>query len=232
MEDITNQLNAVVQSLHGLIEPQIFTEVPVSADTTALLLIDIQHLLRAENYAELIGMAGLPKAAGEALLAVVDRNLDATLANIAKLLARCRTRGIRPIHIGLGAQLADGQDTGLLHTMADVQNRPGMREIEFLPETAPIEGEIVLRKTCSGIHVGTGIDRLLRNLHIDNVIVTGFYTDQCISTSVRDLADLNYRVILPTDAVGALSPQRHENALESLRVYAYTETTQGLLGRI
>ncbi len=90
----------------------------------------------------------------------------------------------------------------------------------------------MLRKTCSGIHVGTGIDRLLRNLHIENVIVTGFYTDQCISTSVRDLADLNYRVILPTDAVGALSPQRHENALESLRVYAYTETTQELLGRI
>lgn len=232
MQDIPVQLNAVVQALHDLVEPQIFKQVPVSPDTTALLLIDIQHLLRAENYRDLIGLAGLPAGVGEALLQQVDRNLGATLHNIQQLLVRCRVRGIRPIHIGLGAHLADGSDTGLLHTMAGVQNRPGMREIEFLPETAPLPGEIVLRKTCSGIHVGTGIDRLLRNLHIDSVIVTGFYTDQCISTSVRDLADLNYRVILPIDAVGALSPERHANALQSLRVYASTESTQSLLDRI
>lgn len=72
---------------------------------------------------------------------------------------------------------------------------PGSPDSAFLPQAAPVGGG-VLTKTCSGIHVGTQIDQVLRNLGVDKVIMAGFYTDQCISTSVRDLADIGYRVSL------------------------------------
>jgi hypothetical protein len=95
------------------------------------------------------------------------------------------------------------------------------------------DGEIVLTKTCSGIYVGTPIDRVLRNLGIVNVIVTGFYTDQCVSTSVRDLSDLGYRVAIIDDAVAAMSRERHEMAMNGIgNIYARKESTAELLARL
>lgn len=226
------QLNALVQALHDLVEPQIFKPLPLGRDNTALLLIDIQDMLRADNYRGLISALGGDPARYEDLLSLLDSHLDATLANIAAILKKCRETGIPPIHIKIETLLPDGRDNGSLHAGAGVQLLPGSPGAAIMPQAAPAAGEIVLTKTCSGIHVGTNIDRILRNLGIRHVIVCGFHTDQCISSSVRDLADLGYQVVLPGDAVCALSPQRHENALQSLRVYALVESTDSLLKRL
>ena len=81
--------------------------------------------------------------------------------------------------------------------------------------------------------MGTPVDRILRNLRIKNIIVVGFYTDQCVSTSVRDLADLGYAVDLIEDATAAMSPERTEHTLEGIRrIYANAETTEELLARL
>lgn len=226
------QLNALVQSLHDLVEPQLFPPVPLKAENTALLLIDIQQMLRAEYYRELIRSLGMDPAPYEGLLRLLDSHLDGALSNIAALLKACRERGIVPIHIKIETLLKDGRDNGALHAGAGVFLPPGAPGAAILPQAAPLPGEIVLTKTCSGIHVGTGIDRILRNLGIQNTIICGFHTDQCLSTSIRDLADLGYRVILPEDAACALSPERHSNALQSLKVYARVESTQSLLERL
>ena len=109
---------------------------------------------------------------------------------------------------------------------------PGSDGTAFLPQTAPKDGEIVLSKTCSGIHVGTQIDRILRNLGIEYVFVVGFYTDQCVSTSVRDLSDLGYVVALIDDATAALSRVRYEKALDGIwKIYANAESTDAFLAR-
>ena len=124
----------------------------------------------------------------------MGENIEAALDNINKILTKCREKGIRPIHIHIQSYLPDAKDTGRLHTSAGMFYPPTAQETVFCEKAKPLDGEIVLQKTCSGIHVGTPIDRILRNLNIKNVIVTGFYTDQCFSTSVRDLADLGYAV--------------------------------------
>lgn len=226
------RLNDLVQTLHDLVEPQVHKPQPLHADDTVLVLIDIQQMLRACNYRELIGAFLEEPWRYEGLLRLLDEQLDHALANIAAILKACRDGGIIPIHIKIEAMLPEGRDNGNLHARAGVMLPPGSPGAAFMPQAAPLPDEIVLRKTCSGIHVGTNIDRLLRNMGIRNVIVCGFHTDQCVSTSVRDLADLGYNVILPSDACCALSPQRHENALQSLRVYALVEGAESLLARL
>lgn len=232
MPSDTEALNALVQTLHDLVEPQIFKPLPLPPETTALLLIDIQQMLRADNYRALITSLGQDPAQYNSLLRLLDSHLDAALDNIAALLGKCRETGVIPIHIKIEALLVDGRDNGRLHSNAGVFLPPSDPGAAILPKAAPMNGEIVLTKTCSGIHVGTNIDRILRNLGIRNVVVCGFHTDQCLSTSVRDLADLGYHVVLPHDAACALSPQRHENALQSLRVYALVENTASVLKRL
>jgi nicotinamidase-related amidase len=163
----------------------------------------------------------------------MEEFVNGALGNIEKILAKCREKGIRPIHCKIQSYLNDAADTGRLHKSAGMLQPPGSRESHFLPQGAPLDGEIVLIKTCSGVHIGTPIDRILRNLSIKNLIVIGFYTDQCVSTSVRDFSDLGYSVALISDAVAAMSRERHDMAMNGIgNIYARSETTAELLSRL
>jgi len=208
---------------------------PISLDSadTALVIIDAQTSISQEYYTEEFKHFGMDVQALKPILDEMGKNLKATLANIEKILSACRGKGIRPIHGKIQAYLQDAKDTGRLHASAGMLYPPGAPGTDFFPQTAPVEGEVVLTKTCSGIHIGTPIDRILRNLGIKRVIVAGFYTDQCVSTSVRDLSDLGYEVEIIEDAMNAMSPERHEKALLGIRkLYANSETTESLLSRL
>lgn len=163
----------------------------------------------------------------------LEENTNKALANIEMILGKCREKGIRPIHIRIQSMLPDAKDTGRLHSSAGMYYPPGGMASEFCDEAKPLDGEIILNKTCSGICVGTPIDRVLRNLQVKKVIVTGFYTDQCVSTSIRDLSDLGYEVDMIEDAMTAMSQERHDKALQSTKfIYANCETTDRLLERL
>ena len=60
--------------------------------------------------------------------------------------------------------------------------------------------EIVIPKTSSSLFNSTNIDYLLRNIGIEDLVVTGFLTDQCIDHTVKDAADRGYYVTCLTDA--------------------------------
>ena len=227
-------LNEFTRTYYAGLGTSVYADpVPISAQDTALVLIDIQECITKDYYVQSLTAMGVDT---EPLLGVLDlmqENIQQALDNIERLLAACREKAIAPIHVRIQSYQADGRDTGALHASAGMIYPPGSPAVGFLPQAAPKDGEVVLQKTCSGIHVGTHIDQVLRNMGIRNVIVVGFYTDQCISTSVRDLSDLGYRVDLISDAVGAMSPERHRNAMESIqKIYANSETTEELLNRL
>lgn len=207
--------------------------VPVSPENTALILIDVQNCLTKDYYMAAYQAAGYDLEPLMPALEELDAFVGRALENIGKVLAACRAKGIRPIHVKIESYLPDGADTGRLHATAGMCYPPSSPATQFIAPAIPLEGEIVLKKTCSGICVGTPVDRILRNLGVKNVIVVGFYTDQCVSTSVRDLADLGYAVDLIEDATAAMSPERTEHALEGIRrIYANAETTAELLARL
>ena len=111
----------------------------------------------------------------------------------------------------------EGRDVGRLHRLHKFIIPPGSVWAEFFDEVKPIEGEIVLTKTCSGAFVGTNLDRILRNMGIETLIVVGYYTDQCVETTVRDAADIGYYTILVEDACTTLTEELHNNAIKALK---------------
>ncbi|WP_125098833.1 cysteine hydrolase family protein [Leucobacter chromiireducens] len=228
------EVNALAEHYYGTLGAWGYAE-PLSLDTrdTVLLLVDVQEHLRKPAIVASLTATGLYRPELEPVLDAMEATLERALENVSAVLAKCREVGIRPVHAGIQALLADAADTGALHRAAGMLYPPGSPDSEFLAAAAPLPGEAVLTKTCSGVHVGTHIDQLLRNMGVRNVLVAGFYTDQCVSSSVRDLADLGYQVSLVEDAMGAMSPQRHAHALESIRkLYANSETTAELLVRL
>lgn len=227
-------LNEFVRNYYGGLSETVYADpLPLDAADTALVLIDIQKCISKDFYVEAFKGYGMEIEPIEPILDRMEDYLQQALGNVERVLNRCRDKGIRPVHVRIQSNLPGAEDTGALHASAGMFYPPGSVASEFLPQAEPRDDEIVLNKTCSGAVVGTHIDQVLRNLGIRNVIVVGFYTDQCISTSVRDLSDLGYKVSIVEDAVGAMSPERHEYALQGIRkIYANSETTDELVVRL
>lgn len=107
---------------------------------------------------------------------------------------------------------------------------PGDPLADIVPELAPLPDEIVFTKTTDSAVTGTNLRLTLFNMGIDTVVVTGVLTDQCVSGTVRSLADESFKVWLIEDACRASTEKIQENELEILNnIYCHVITTDELL---
>ena len=90
------------------------------------------------------------------------------------------------------------------------------KEAEILPELAPEGDELVISKVTSSAFHSTNIDRLLRNLGIRNLIITGVVTNGCVESTARSAAEYDYGTIVVEDATAAMAPQLHEHSILSM----------------
>jgi isochorismate hydrolase len=64
------------------------------------------------------------------------------------------------------------------------------------------------------VFVSTNLDYILRNCGVEQVVILGQLTDQCVESAVRDAADLGYLVWIVEDACAATSLDTHLNGLK------------------
>jgi len=70
--------------------------------------------------------------------------------------------------------------------------------------------------------MGTDLDLLLRGKRIANLVCCGVTTHCCVMSTVYTARNLDYRVLVPRDAVAAVSPAHQEAALLCMSdVFAY-----------
>lgn len=186
---------------------------------TALLCIDVQ------NY----GLTPKPTAAENARWEPFNRRMrEVVLPNLRALQDAFRARGIDVIHARIACLLDDGRDRSLSQKMPGWNNLlmpKRSEESQIAPEVAPAPGEIVVTKTTDSALTGTNLRLVLGNMGIRNVIVTGIYTDQCVSSTVRSLADESFNVIVVDDCCAAGTDALHRNELEIINmIYCHVLT--------
>lgn len=200
---------------------------------SALLLIDMQKLAGVDWIVEEAVKKGIAKDIAREVVAKMDKRIKKVLDNSKRILEACRKKGIEVIHVKIEAKTRNGRDVGRLHRLHNFIIPFGSTWAEFFEEVKPKGGEIILTKTCSGAFVGTDLDRILRNLGTETLIIVGFYTEQCVETAARDAADIGYNTILVEDACTTLTEEFHINAIETLRdMYVRVETTEGIMKEI
>jgi nicotinamidase-related amidase len=182
-------------------EPELIRE------QTALLCIDVQ------NY----GMVIHDEPAERERWAPFHSRMRSTvIPRLKSLQARFRAAGIDVLHARIACQLEDGRDRSLSQKLPGWNNLLMPKDTEasqIIPELAPAPGEIVVTKTTDSALTGTNLRLLLSNMGIRTVIVTGIYTDQCVSSTVRSLADESFQVILVEDCCAAGTDALHEQEL-------------------
>lgn len=186
-------------------------ELKLTRESTALLVIDVQYMDAHRDY----GLGARAKKLGgmEFLDYYWDRLENLAIPNIQRLLATAREKGVEVIHVRVAAFKSDGSDNSVRFKSKGRPTPVHTKDAEILPEVAPLDGELVISKTTESVFNSTNIDRVLRNMGIRNLIITGVVTNGCVEGATRSAIELDYGTILVEDATAAFAPQLHEHAL-------------------
>ncbi|MGY3451649.1 cysteine hydrolase family protein [Bradyrhizobium sp. USDA 4353] len=134
---------------------------------SSLVLIDIQNEYRS-------GPLALP-------------NVEAAIAQAARLLARARAAGSVVIHVA-----HRGKEGSLFDRTAP---RGAIADA-----VAPLPGEAIVEKTLPNAFAGTDLQARLTAAGRKNLVLAGFMTHMCVSSTARAALDLGWRVTVDAES--------------------------------
>jgi len=187
-------------------------DIGLIAHNTALLVIDIQNTYLEVDSDQLEAKRWAPFR---------ERMNETVIPNTARLIAHCRARGVEVIFARIACLKLDGRDRSLS------QKKPGFNYLllpkdredsQLAPELTPAADDIVVIKTTDSALTGTNLRLILRNMEISDVIVAGIFTDQCVSSTVRSLADESFGVVVVEDCCAAATEELHLSELKSINM--------------
>jgi ureidoacrylate peracid hydrolase len=161
-----------------------------------------------------------------------DSLRETVLPNLQLLQSACRRAHIEVVYAAVENMTWDGRDRSLDYKISGIDVPRGSWDAQVLDKIAPVEDEMIFRKTSSSVFISTNIDYVLRNLEVRSLIVAGMMTDQCVESAVRDACDLGYLVTLVSDACTTDSAERHQQSLLGIRGYCRQRSTDELLAEI
>ncbi len=161
-----------------------------------------------------------------------NRLREKVIPNQVRILEAGRKAGCNVLHTIIESLTLDGRDRSLDHKLSDMHVPKGSPAGQIIPALAPIDNEIVLPKTSSGVFNSTNIDYVLRNLNTRYLIIAGVITDQCVDMAVRDAADRGYLVTVIDDACATYSQERHAAALRAYSGYCWITDTETVISRL
>ena len=157
---------------------------------------------------------------------------DTAIPNQVALLHAAREAGIPVLHTIIEALTRDGRDISVDHRLSNIFVPKGLPEGQPIAELSPVDNEIILPKSSSGVFNSTAIDYVLRNMNIRYLIVAGVVTDQCVDMAVRDASDRGYMVSVAADACATYSQERHDTALKAFGGYGWISDTATIVARL
>ena len=191
----------------------------INPKETALLVIDVQNTyLERPNRASL---SAEEQQRFDLWTPFHQRMKDQVIPRTAQMLKIARENGIECLFARIASHTTDGRDRSLSQKMPGWNNLllpKNEQPSQIVPQLAPIGDEIVVTKTTDSALTGTNLRLILHNLGIKTVVCVGIFTDQCVSSTVRSLADESYQVIVLEDCCAAANDELHRKELEIINM--------------
>ena len=152
---------------------------------------------------QLAGREAAPCGLGESALVMIDcqntyttgrmklSGVEAALEEAARLLGRAREAGTPVIHV---------MHDGGAGSFFDLRQEIG----QIASQVAPLDDEVTVVKSLPNAFARTDLHERLEGLGLKNLVVAGFMTHMCVSSTVRAGFDLGYR----TTVVGSATATR------------------------
>ena len=194
-------------------------DIILKSNETAHLVIDVQN-----TYLE---QKSNPKENDE-WQPFFNRMNNVLIPNIKSLISFLREKKVENIF----ARIACLKESGIDRSLS--QKKPGFNYLllpknipsgQIVNELKPKLEDIVMIKTTDSALTGTNLRLVLSNMGIKNVICTGIFTDQCVSSTVRSLVDESFNVIVVEDCCAAATDELHQHELEIINmIYCHVVT--------
>jgi nicotinamidase-related amidase len=136
--------------------------------------------------------------------------------HIDAFVAQARERGA--LIIWIIDQHRTGKPDWELDNVRDhcTEGTPG---VELAPPLEPAEQDYVLNKRRYSAFMGTDLDLILRDNHIDTIFLVGTKTNVCIRATAQDAFQNNYHVIVPRECVSTDKEHLQIANLEDIDTY-------------
>ncbi len=153
---------------------------------------------------------------------VVDRLGDQTgdlLAALSRAVATGRAAGVPVIFVRIAFRDGTPEVSPRNRTFSLAgagplnENDPGT---EVHPAVAPLPGEIVVTKRRVSAFSGSDLDVVLRSLGVDSLVLTGIATGGVVLSTLRQAADLDYRLTVLRDGCADRDPEVHRVLMEKV----------------
>lgn len=183
---------------------------PLKPEKTAFLVVDIQNdIVRPD-----------------ASLFCPDAHR--MIPRVKKVLDRCREVGIRPVYVEhchdprVGGEYWDLGHRRYFPRLVDryIKNRHvvyGTEDPKTFPAIAPLSDEKIVYKHRWDGFIGSDLDVTLRGMGADTLIISGVFAEQCVESTARHAAELEYKVIYASDLVASHLPEQHKAVLGRIR---------------
>ena len=87
---------------------------------------------------------------------------------------------------------------------------------EVHPDIAPQPGDIVVTKKRVSAFAGSDLDMVLRAQHIDHLVLSGISTSGVVLSTIRQAADLDFRLTVLADGCADGDPEVHRILMEKV----------------
>ena len=191
----------------------------LTKENTALLVIDVQntYLTRPER----ASLTADEQRSYDAWSPFHERMREIVIPRTRELLGLFRKNGYECLFARIACHTKDGRDRSLSQKMPGWNNLLLPKDeapSQLIDEFQPRGDEIVVTKTTDSALTGTNLRLTLTNLGIKTVVCCGIFTDQCVSSTVRSLADESFGVVVVEDCCAAGTEELHHKELEILNM--------------
>jgi ureidoacrylate peracid hydrolase len=93
---------------------------------------------------------------------------------------------------------------------------PGRQKVWSDLTVGPHDVTIIKNRYSAMVAGSSGLERLLRSVGIDTILIAGTKTNICCEATARDAMMLDFKVVMVSDCCAALSDDEHRSALENV----------------
>jgi nicotinamidase-related amidase len=153
---------------------------------------------------------------------IVARSADGPeyLTRVGQAIAAARAAGLPVVYVVVGfrpghPEISDRNAifSTMIGTDRFVTDDEGS---EIHPAVAPEAGDVVVTKRRVSAFAGSDLDVVLRSLEVDSLVLTGIATSGVVLSTLRQAADLDFRLTVLSDACLDADPEVHRVLTEKV----------------
>jgi len=177
----------------------------IDPHTTSLIIVDAQNdFVHPKGKFGRFGLAEQAKA---------------TIDKLKKVIEVCRNAGI-PIIYTVTQYSENYSDAGSMHRVIELEAlKIGSWGAKIIDDLEPKPNDIIIEKKRHSAFYNTTLDDVLKTLKIKTLIFTGYATNVCVESTVRDAKYRDLNCIVISDCTASFNKQMHKFSLANIKLF-------------